>query len=133
MFEMLTINKESKINSSDYTFNIPTKFSKESPIFILNFSLENNAPSVTVNLYRELSSKTIRNKTKATFKFNDDGVCQASHEYPEGYYISGELELDPDSNESPNDNYCKMKIDYGKYDSESLFIKGSFNLNDFSK
>lgn len=129
MLDFMTINTKTKIEKNYLSFNIPTSISNQQPIFTLDF-LMNEYPSVTIKLNPNLQTKN-KNET-ITFIFNEDGICTITKNFPDNYFIKAELVLEPNFGNYPEDNYCKMKINYGKGQNELFYLKGTFNLNDFS-
>lgn len=130
MIDLRPVTNNEAIMQSDLNFMIPTKISNQNPIFLFSFDL-NNTPSVSINLNPNLYINAKTNEKSVINTFNKKGRCIVSHQFAEEYFIDAELELQPDFSDSQSDNYCKMKINYGRGKSELYYLKGIFNLNDF--
>lgn len=118
-----------------YTFQVPTQATNLEPIFILEFALNNQMPSlqgqVKIKLNPDLASSLEILQKETVFSFNETGNCHLIHQDENQFFIKGELRLSFQRNVELAGfigYQCSANLTYGQINNEINYLKGTFKL-----
>lgn len=117
-----------------YKFQLPTVATRLEPVFEITFRINDadlGKNNFDVVLNPKLASQAENENYIKQYKFNDDGVCLFKHEEFGAYFMEGEIKIQELNLDKSKQN-CFIQITYGNRDEALHYIKGNFQLTEFT-
>jgi hypothetical protein len=121
-------------NNQLYKFQLPTVATRLEPVFEITFRINDadlGKNNFDVVLNPKLANQAENEHWVKQYKFNDEGVCLFKNEEFGAYFMEGEIKMQELNLDKSKQN-CFIQITYGNRDEALHYIKGNFQLTEFT-